>query len=167
MEMRSNAEGRQEGRTSVTSEGDVLLAEDSDTDAELTIRALRRGGLAGTIVRARDGAEALDYLFRRGVFADRPEDLPRLVLLDLHMPRMDGLEALRQIRSSPALRSVPVVMLTSSNAQEDIAASYGLGTNSYLVKPVDFTRFVADVAEAGRYWMALNQTRGPVAAPGS
>jgi len=162
METPSSAERRQEGRTSVTSEGQVLLAEDSDTDAELTVRALRRGGLVGTIVRARDGAEALDYLFHRGVFADRAKALPRLVLLDLHMPRVDGLEVLRQIKSSPPLRGIPVVMLTSSNAQEDIAASYGLGTNSYLVKPVDFTRFVADVAEAGRYWMALNQACPPV-----
>ncbi|MCW5627073.1 MAG: response regulator, partial [Burkholderiales bacterium] len=116
---------------------DILLAEDSTADGEMTLRALKRNKVANSIVWVRDGAEALDFLFRRGAFADRHEARPKLVLLDLKMPKVDGLEVLRQLKQDEALRSIPVVMLTSSAEERDIVESYGLGVNSYLVKPVN------------------------------
>ena len=136
---------------------EILLAEDSDTDAEMTIRALRQKNLANGLVRVHDGAEALDFIFRRGEFADRPQGMPKLVLLDLNMPKVDGMEVLRQLKSSPESRTLPVVMLTSSAEESDIAASYSLGVNSYVVKPVDFREFVDEVVKAGCYWLLVNR----------
>ena len=136
---------------------EILLAEDSDADAEMTIRALRRNNLANHLVWVKDGAEALDFIFRRGAYAQRPEGAPKLVLLDLKMPKVDGIEVLRQIKSNEATRTIPVVMLTSSAEERDIVASYSLGVNSYVVKPVEFSSFVAEVAKTGCYWVLVNR----------
>ena len=136
---------------------DILLAEDSTADGEMTLRALKRNKVANSIVWVRDGAEALDFLFRRGAFADRNEARPKLVLLDLKMPKVDGLEVLRQLKQDEALRSIPVVMLTSSAEERDIVESYGLGVNSYLVKPVNFEKFIDEVSKAGLYWAVMNR----------
>ena len=139
---------------------EILLAEDSDADAEMTIRALRRNNLANHLVWVKDGAEALDFIFRRGAYAQRPEGAPKLVLLDLKMPKVDGIEVLRQVKSNDATKTIPVVMLTSSAEERDIVASYSLGVNSYIVKPVDFVKFVEEVAKAGCYWVLLNRIPG-------
>jgi len=136
---------------------EVLLVEDSDADAEMTLRTLRKRGIANRIERVRDGVEALDYLRSQGGFSERPAGLPRLVLLDLKMPRMDGLQVLREMKSDARLRTVPVVMMTSSREEGDMFASYKLGVNSFVVKPVDFDRFAETVAEVGMYWMITNQ----------
>jgi two-component system, response regulator len=136
---------------------EILLAEDSESDAEMTIRALRRKNLANQLVWVKDGAEALDFLFRRGDYATRAEGLPKLILLDLKMPKIDGIEVLRQIKSNDDTRTIPVVMLTSSAEERDIFDSYAFGVNSYIVKPVDFTRFVDEVAKAGCYWVLVNR----------
>ena len=142
---------------------EILLAEDSDADAEMTMRALRRNNLANHLVWVKDGAEALDFIFRRGAYAQRPEGAPKLVLLDLKMPKVDGIEVLRQIKSNEATRTIPVVMLTSSAEERDIVASYSLGVNSYIVKPVDFANFVDEVAKAGCYWVLVNRLPGTAA----
>ena len=139
---------------------EILLAEDSDADAEMTIRALRRNNLANHLVWVKDGAEALDFIFRRGAYAQRPEGAPKLVLLDLKMPKVDGIEVLRQVKSNDATKTIPVVMLTSSAEERDIVASYSLGVNSYIVKPVDFVKFVEEVAKAGCYWALVNRVPG-------
>jgi CheY-like chemotaxis protein len=139
---------------------EILLAEDSEADAEMTIRALRRKNLANHLVWVKDGAEALDFIFRRGMYEQRPEATPKLVLLDLKMPKIDGIEVLRQIKSNDETRTIPVVMLTSSAEERDIVASYSLGVNSYIVKPVDFGRFVEEVAKAGCYWVLVNRLPG-------
>jgi len=144
---------------------EILLAEDSDADAEMTIRALRRNNLANHLVWVKDGAEALDFIFRRGAYAQRPEGAPKLVLLDLKMPKVDGIEVLRQVKSNEATRTIPVVMLTSSAEERDIVASYSLGVNSYIVKPVDFASFVDEVAKAGCYWVLVNRLPGSVTGP--
>ena len=136
---------------------EILLAEDSDADAEMTIRALRRNNLANHLVWVKDGAEALDFIFRRGAYAQRPEGAPKLVLLDLKMPKVDGIEVLRQVKSNDATKTIPVVMLTSSAEERDIVASYSLGVNSYVVKPVEFSSFVAEVAKTGCYWVLVNR----------
>ncbi len=136
---------------------EILLAEDSDADAEMTTRALRSKAVANRIVRVRDGEAALDYVFRRGEFADRANGHPRLMLLDLKMPKVDGIEVLRQVRADPATRCVPVVMLTSSAEESDIVKSYELGANSYLVKPVNFDDFIEQVSQAGCYWSIINK----------
>jgi len=137
---------------------EILLVEDSAEDRELTIRALRQSHLANRIHEARDGAEALDFLFARGEHAARNVNhVPRLVLLDLKLPKIDGLEVLRQIREHELTRVLPVVVLTSSREEPDIARAYALGANSYLVKPVGFEPFVKAVSDAGAYWMLLNQ----------
>lgn len=136
---------------------DILLAEDSDADAEMTVRALRRGHVDGLLTRVHDGVEALDFIFRRGVFAARAPGKPRLILLDLKMPRMDGVDVLRRLKSDPDARTIPVVMLTSSAEEQDIARCYGLGVNSYLVKPVESQEFTDVVYRAGLYWAALNR----------
>ena len=140
---------------------EILLVEDSDTDLELALRALTKAKVANRIEVARDGAEALDFLFSQGAFAGRPADNPQLVLLDLKLPMVDGLEVLRTIKQNSATRTIPVVMLTSSHEQRDVVESYNLGANSYIVKPVDFDGFMAAVADLGMYWMLLN--RPPVA----
>lgn len=136
---------------------EILLAEDSDADAEMTMRALKKNKLTNVVVWVKDGAEALDYLKREGSFADRARTLPKLVLLDIKMPKVDGIEVLRVIRSDDQLKSIPVVMLTSSAEERDIVESYELGVNSYLVKPVEFERFVDEVSRAGCYWTVMNQ----------
>jgi EAL domain-containing protein (putative c-di-GMP-specific phosphodiesterase class I)/AmiR/NasT family two-component response regulator len=132
---------------------EILLAEDNDADAEMTIRALRRNNLANHLVRVKHGAEALDFIFRRGAYAQRSEGAPKLILLDVKMPEVDGIEVLRQIKSNEATRTIPVVMLDSSAEERDIVASYSLGVNCYIVKPVDFASFADEVTRAGCYWV--------------
>jgi two-component system, response regulator len=136
---------------------DILLAEDSDADAELTLRALRKGNLVNKVLRVRDGVEALAYLFREGEFANRPGSNPKLVLLDMKMPRLGGLDVLRRLRGDERTKFIPVVVLTSSAEDRDIIESYHLGVNSYLVKPVNFAEFTHVVAHVGLYWAVLNR----------
>ncbi|HEX5100884.1 MAG TPA: response regulator [Polyangiaceae bacterium] len=137
---------------------EILLVEDSPTDRELTLRALEKAKIANRIEIARDGAEALDFIFGTGEHAGRAgEEPPRLVLLDLKLPKVDGLEVLERIKKDPAKRSIPVVVLTSSREQRDLVESYNLGVNSYIVKPVEFEGFMAAVMELGMYWLILNQ----------
>ena len=136
---------------------EILLVEDNETDAEMTIRALRRKNLANNLVWVKDGAEALDFIFRRGAYASRPDGAPKLVLLDLKMPKVDGIDVLRQIKSNEDTKALPVVMLTSSAEERDVVASYQFGVNSYVVKPVDFSIFVSEVAKAGCYWVLVNR----------
>jgi len=135
----------------------ILLAEDSAQDVELTLEALGEHNLSNSVDVARDGAEALDYLFRRGAHATRPNGNPVLILLDLKMPRVDGLEVLRAVKADPRLRTIPVVVLTSSREEQDVVRSYELGVNAYVVKPVQFDKFVAAVRELGLFWMLLNE----------
>ena len=137
---------------------EILLAEDSDQDAEMTQRALKRGNILNKVVRAKDGAEALDFLFRNGDYAARPGGNPRLVLLDLKMPKMNGIDVLKAIRSDERTRTIPVVILTSSAEERDMVESYRLGVNSYLVKPVEAEKFIDVVTRAGHYWMLMNRT---------
>lgn len=137
--------------------GRILLAEDNANDVELVLNALEQNHLANEVVVVRDGAEALDYLFRRGEHANRPESLPVVVLLDLKMPKVDGLEVLRQIKSDPKLKLIPIVMMTSSREEQDLLRSYELGVNSYLVKPVRFQQFVEAVKSLSVYWVLLNE----------
>jgi CheY-like chemotaxis protein len=134
----------------------ILLVEDSENDIELTIASLARY-VANRVDVARDGAEALDYLFRRGAFAGRTSGAPVLVMLDLKMPKVDGLEVLRTIKTDPVLRQVPVVVLTSSREQRDVAQSYQLGVNAYVVKPVEFDTFADAVKQLGLFWLLLNE----------
>ena len=135
----------------------ILLVEDSANDIELTLGALEENHLANEVVVVRDGAEALDFLFRRGVFKLRKNGNPAVVLLDLKLPRVDGLEVLKQLKTDPALRTIPVVMLTSSREERDLVTSYNLGVNAYVVKPVDFQAFVAALRELGLFWAVINQ----------
>jgi CheY-like chemotaxis protein len=137
---------------------DILLVEDNPTDAELTMRALRKGNLANQITWVKDGAEAIEFLFRSGAYADRPKQNPRLILLDLKLPKVDGIEVLKRIKADERTRVIPVVMVTSSAEGRDIAESYQLGVNSYVVKPVEFDAFSETVAKAGFYWMLVNKT---------
>ena len=139
---------------------EVLLVEDSDADAEMTLRTLRRRGIANRIERVHDGVDALDYLRLQGSHAARTSGLPRLVLLDLKMPRMDGLQVLGEMKSGARLRKTPVVMMTSSREEGDLLESYELGVNSYVVKPVDFGAFAETIAQVGMYWMIANQAPG-------
>jgi CheY-like chemotaxis protein len=132
--------------------------EDSAQDLELTLAALAGNKLANEVVVARDGAEALDYLFCRGAHAGRRPDNPIVILLDLKMPRVDGLEVLRQVKADAALRTIPVVMLTSSREESDLVESYRLGVNAYVVKPVDFQQFVEAVRRTGVFWAVVNQS---------
>jgi two-component system, response regulator len=140
---------------------EILLVEDDATDAELTLRALRKYNLANNVTWVKDGAEALDFIFRTGSHAQRGNGNPRLILLDLKLPKVDGIEVLRRVKSDERTRTIPVVMLTSSQEERDIVESYKLGVNSYLVKPVDFSRFIEVVSEAGLYWGVLNKTLYP------
>ena len=135
----------------------ILLAEDNEKDVELTLAAMEEHHLANEVVVVSDGAEALDYLYRRGKFAARQNGQPAVVLLDLKMPKVDGLEVLRVIKSSPELKSLPVVMLTSSHEEQDLVQSYRLGVNAYVVKPVDFRQFISAVKELGIFWALVNQ----------
>lgn len=135
----------------------ILLVEDSDRDAELTIDALGQYNLANDILRLSDGAEALDYLFRRGQFDGRPNGNPAVILLDLKMPKVDGLEVLRHIKNEPQLRLIPVVVMTSSREEQDMVRSYELGVNAYVVKPVNFIEFVDAVKQVGVFWAVINE----------
>ena len=136
----------------------ILLVEDNPDDEELTLRALARSNILNPVHVARDGVEALDYLFCRGAHADRDgREQPQVVLLDLKLPKLDGLEVLRAIRADPRTKRLPVVILTSSVEEQDILAGYDLGANSYIRKPVDFTQFVDAVKQLGLYWLVLNQ----------
>ncbi len=141
-----------------TNNGLILLVEDNPDDEALTLRGFRKANLANEVVVARDGAEALDYLFAAGDHAGRDaRDLPTLVLLDLKLPKLDGLEVLRRLREDVRTRALPVVILTSSNEEQDLARGYALGANSYVRKPVDFGEFVDAVRTLGMYWLLLNQ----------
>ncbi len=135
----------------------VLLVEDSPHDIELTLDALSEYRLANRMDIARDGEEALDYLFRRGEFATRPEGNPVVIFLDIKLPKIDGIEVLRQLRSDVHLRQIPVVILSSSREEEDLRAGYDLGVNAYIVKPVDFCSFVEAVRTCGLFWAILNE----------
>jgi len=135
----------------------VLLAEDSPHDAEMAIDALRDANLANPIVHVEDGVETLDYLLRRGRFADRPEGDPAVLLLDIKMPRMDGLEVLTELRNSQRFNHLPVVILSSSREESDLARSWDLGVNAYVVKPVDVDQFFEAVRTLGRFWAVLNE----------
>lgn len=137
---------------------EILLVEDSARDAELTMRALKKGGLANKLWWVKDGQEALDYLFRHGEYARRVEGVPRLVLLDLKMPRVNGIEVLEAVRADQSTKRIPVVIMTSSQEEPDVARSYDLGVNSYVVKPVDFNAMTDIVRQAGYYWLAINRT---------
>ncbi|MEH2206671.1 MAG: response regulator [Nostoc sp.] len=136
----------------------IVLVEDNPTDAELTIRALRRGRIGNNIQLLQDGAEALDFLFCRGEYAHRSmTNQPKVILLDLKLPRISGLEVLRQLKSDPRTQMIPVVVLTSSAEDQDMIESYQLGVNSYIVKPVDFEQFNQAVQQLGFYWILFNQ----------
>jgi CheY-like chemotaxis protein len=135
----------------------ILLVEDSGPDIELTLAALAENRLANEVDVVRDGTEALDYLYRRGAFAQRPPGNPAVILLDLKMPKVDGLEVLRQVKREERLRHVPVVMLTSSREERDLVASYALGANAYVVKPVDFDQFQDVVKQLGMFWAVVNE----------
>ena len=137
---------------------EILLVEDNANDAELTCRALRKHNLVNSVFVVRDGAEALDYLFATGAYASRNnESAPRVVFLDLKLPKVDGLEVLRKIKSDERTKQIPVVILTSSKEDKDIVESYALGVNSYIVKPVEFDKFTSAVSDLGLYWLLLNQ----------
>jgi CheY-like chemotaxis protein len=135
----------------------ILLVEDNPRDLELTLAALERCQLANEIVVARDGAEALDYLYVRGDFGGRVAGSPAVVLLDLKLPKIDGLEVLAKIKADAKLRRIPVVMLTSSREERDVVRSYELGVNSFVVKPVDFSEFFKAIQELGMFWAILNE----------
>ena len=135
----------------------ILLVEDSPRDAELALEAMAEHHLANEVVHVRDGAEALDYLYRRGQFAGRSNDQPAVVLLDLKMPKVDGMEVLRQIKGDAALKLIPVVMMTSSREEQDVVNSYHLGVNAYVVKPMQFHEFVDAVKHVGGFWAVLNE----------
>lgn len=137
---------------------EILLVEDNPNDMELTLRALRKNNFANHIEVVRDGAEALDFLFARGAYADRnPENGPKVILLDLKLPKVDGLEVLRQVKADSHTKNIPIVVLTSSREERDVVESYELGVNSYIVKPVDFGQFAETVRQLGFYWLLLNQ----------
>ena len=138
---------------------EILLAEDNPEDAEMTLRALRGHNLANQLHWVKDGAEALDYLFGTGEYAGRDASRPpKLVLLDIKMPKVDGIEVLRRLKQDAATRSIPVVVMTSSNEERDVFESYRLGVNSYIVKPVQFDAFMETVAKIGMYWVLTNRT---------
>ncbi len=140
---------------------EILMAEDSARDAEMTQRALRKHNLGNRLYWVKDGAEALDFLFCGGAYAGRdPKALPKLVLLDIKMPKVDGIEVLRQVKADERMRTVPVVVMTSSNEERDVVESYRLGVNSYIVKPIEFAAFTDVVARIGLYWVVANRVPG-------
>lgn len=141
----------------------ILLVEDNPKDLELTLAALSKCQLANDIVVTRDGAEALDYLYQRGAHVGRAPGTPAVVLLDLKLPKLDGLEVLQRVKSDPALRPMPVVMLTSSREERDLVRSYQLGVNAFVVKPVDFTAFFEAIQDLGMFWAILNEPPPPIA----
>lgn len=137
---------------------EILLVEDNPHDAEMTIRTLKKINLANRLIHLKDGAEALDFIFAKGAYADRSiNDRPKVILLDIKMPKVDGIEVLRQIKSNPDTKRIPVVIMTSSKEEQDIITSYNLGVNSYVVKPVDFDGFAKAISELGFYWLITNQ----------
>jgi two-component system, response regulator len=136
----------------------ILLAEDNADDEALTLRALKKNNIGNRVVVVRDGAEALDFLFCSGPYADRdPRDKPQVILLDLKLPKVDGMEVLRRIRAEPSTRTLPVVILTSSKEEQDVVNSYTIGVNSYVRKPIDFIQFVEAIRQLGLYWLVLNE----------
>jgi CheY-like chemotaxis protein len=138
---------------------EILLVEDNPTDAELTTEALREGNLANHLVWVKDGAEALDFIFARGKYSDRQiDEPPKVILLDLRLPKVDGLEVLQAIKSDQRTKSIPVVVLTSSKEERDITESYQLGVNSFVSKPVEFDEFVSVVSQLGLYWLLINHS---------
>lgn len=137
---------------------EILLVEDSPLDAELTITALKTGKVANNITWVKDGEEALEYLFREGRYAGRTDAQPRLVFLDLKMPKVNGIEVLRAVKSNESTRRIPVVVMTSSQEESDVAQTYDLGVNSYVVKPVDFNALADVTRQAGYYWLAINRS---------
>lgn len=139
----------------------ILLVDDSPRDRELALDALREYHLVNEVVALRDGAEALDYLYRRGEFAQRTDGDPAVVLLDLKMPKVDGLEVLRQVKSDPQLKVIPVVMMTSSREDQDLVNSYRLGVNAYVVKPLNFHEFIDAIKVLGAFWLVLNEPARP------
>ena len=142
--------------------GRILMVEDDPKDVELTMTALEGYNLANEVIVTRDGEEALDYLYRRGKYTTRSSDHPAVILLDLKLPKIDGLEVLRQVKSDDTLKMIPVVVLTSSREENDLVSSYKLGVNAYVVKPVDFHEFVNAIRELGVFWAVIN-----AAPPGS
>ena len=136
---------------------EILLVEDSKPDADMTMRTLRKRGIANNVEWVKNGLEAIEYLFHEGAYANRPAGAPKLVLLDLKMPLMDGLQVLEKMKADPRTKAIPVVMMTSSREEGDLLASYRLGVNSYVVKPVDFHDFAEMVSQVGMYWMLSNQ----------
>jgi two-component system response regulator len=137
---------------------EVLLVEDNMHDAELTIRSLKKVNLASKLFHVKDGAEALDFIYAQGDYAIRRADnWPKLIILDIKMPKVDGIEVLRQLKSNELTKTIPVVIMTSSKEEQDIVTSYNLGVNSYVVKPVNFADFAKAVAELGLYWLIINQ----------
>lgn len=140
------------------SEFEIILVEDNPNDAELTIRALKKNNLANKIVHLKDGAEALDYIFCEGKYSERDfNNKPKAILLDLKMPKVNGIEVLKRVKSDETTKSIPVIVLTSSNEDPDVSICYELGANSYIVKPVGFESFLKAVADLGLYWLLLNQ----------
>ncbi len=135
----------------------ILLVEDNPKDLELSLLALERSNLANEVVTVRDGAEAIDYLFRQGEYQSRPEGNPAVVLLDLKLPKIDGIEVLQRVRSVDHLRSIPVVMLTTSREEKDLVRSYKLGVNAYVVKPIAFDEFISAIQDLGVFWAVLNE----------
>ncbi|MDB6029511.1 MAG: response regulator with CheY-like receiver domain and winged-helix DNA-binding domain [Verrucomicrobiales bacterium] len=139
----------------------ILLVEDSPKDIELTLAALEEHRLANEVIVCRDGSEALDYLYRRGKFTNNTDDLPAVMLLDLKMPKVGGLEVLTVIKADPELKNLPVVMLTSSREEQDLVKSYQLGVNAYVVKPVDFQQFIDSIKALGFFWAVVNEPPPP------
>ena len=136
---------------------EILLVEDSATDAEMTMRALKKGNVANKLEWVKDGVEALEFIQCTGAYSQRPDVHPKLILLDYKMPRLNGMDVLRRLKSDPSTKTIPVVMLTSSAEERDVVESYQLGVNGYLVKPVDFKRFIDVVSHAALYWVVMNK----------
>jgi two-component system response regulator len=141
-------------------EVDILLVEDSEIDAELTIWSLNKINLGNKLFHVRDGSEALDFIFKRGIYEDMNSANPKVILLDIKMPKVDGLEVLRQLKENEQTRSIPVVIMTSSREEQDIIKSYKYGVNSYVVKPVEFGNFAKAVSDLGLYWLITNHVPG-------
>lgn len=139
-------------------EVEILIVEDNPNDAEMALRALKKNNLANNVLLVGDGEEALDYIFAKGKYAEKEKNArPKIILLDLKLPKIDGLEVLKEIKSNPETKIIPVIVLTSSKEEPDILESYRLGVNSYIIKPVDFDKFVDAVRDLGLYWLLLNQ----------
>lgn len=138
---------------------EILIVEDNPNDAEMALRALKKNKLTNNVLVVEDGEEALNFIFRKGKYSERNnESSPKMILLDLKLPKVDGLEVLREIKSNPETKVTPVIVLTSSKEESDIVESYKLGVNSYIVKPVDFDKFVDAVRDLGLYWLLLNES---------